>query len=174
MTKHASNLIVVYGSLSEELGEPFKIFTKYVKVLDLYFVATESSPDDKVLHGASVLYQYIDNDDDGVPDNQLVYEALVKAQATMVMFRDEKELKQNKSFFSKNERCKDILVQDLQSDETRPSSKFPHRFDASLEECFHLVTEGYTRVYSEFVLKRGSPIANAMDKARGGYFKKVP
>ena len=62
---HADKLEVVHGSLVETLGKPFSIFTKHVKVFDLYFVATERSDDMKVLHGASIYYQYLDNDDDG-------------------------------------------------------------------------------------------------------------
>lgn len=175
MVKHAQNLSVQAGSLVDELGKPFRIFTKYVKVFDLYFVATPDSPDSKLLHGASVLYQYIDNDDDGLPDNELVYKNLVKMKATMIMFRDEDEYEQNESFFCLNEKCMDISVQDLQADEVCPSSKNPNFFDASLEECFHLVTMGYAEAYPKvFGLEKGSKIADAMDRARGGYFKNVP
>jgi hypothetical protein len=172
---HASKLVVEHGSLESILGAPFKIFNKYVKVFDLYFVATPTSADHKLLHGASVFYQYIDSNDDGLPDNELAYKKLVEKKATMVMFRDEKELEKKESFFYENERGLNILVQDLESDEACPGSKDPEYFDASLEECFHLVTNGYAEAYpTVFGLERGSKVAQAMDKARGGDFKKIP
>ena len=172
---HANKLVVVEGSLTHLLGKPFHIFTKYVKVFDLYFVATSTCPDYKVLHGATVLYQYIDNDDDGVPDNQAIYAALVSKQATMISFCDKVELKIHKNFFRENKECKNIMTQDLEADETRPGSLLPHKFDESLEECFHLVSQGYAIVYPEiFSFSPGSLLTNALDHARGGHFEKVP
>eukprot|EP00111_Clytia_hemisphaerica_P008270 TCONS_00024122-protein len=171
---HADKLEVVHGSLVETFGEPFSIFTKYVKVFDLYFVATETSDDLKVLHGASVLYQYLDNNDDGKPDNEMVYQKLIEVKALMVMFADEKEMDKNEHIL---EQIDDLgfTLQDLEADETRPGSTHPEYFDASLEECFHMVTVGYNEAYPEvFGTKRGSKIADAMDKARGGYFPKIP
>ena len=143
-------LRVEYGSLTEELGQAFKIFKKYVKVHDLYFVATEKCPDEKILHGAWVLHQYIDNDGDGKPDNPLVYQKLVENKATMVMFEDEDHMERHiEKLHRRNERDKDVLIQDLQADETQPGSLEPDCFDASLEECFHLVTMGYIIAYPE-------------------------
>ena len=172
---YANKLTVAYDNVGEVLHfKPFKIFSKYVRVFDLYFVATESCPDDRVLHGASILYQYIDNDDDGIPDNKLVYDKLVELKATMTMFCNDRELERNCKVFDKADDA-GFLLQDLQADETCPGSTYPEFFDASLEECFHLVTAGYNEVYPKvFGLKHGTAVANAMDKARGGYFKKIP
>ena len=172
---HAQRLIVEEGSPTDVLGKPFSIFSKYVKIFGLYFGATKNSPDEKLLHGASVLYQYIDNDDDGIPDNDAVYSALLSRNATMIMFADEKELRSHKKFFRANEKCKDVHVQDLQADETFPGCIMPYEFDASLEECFHLVTEGYSIAYPDvFGYQRGSSVSAMLDNARGGFFKKVP
>lgn len=167
---HSRNLIVEYGDLTPVLGRPFRIFAKFVRVFDLYFVATKSSADDKLLHGACILCQYIDNDDDGQPDNPLVYEKLVEMKATMVMFKNDRELERNGKFFDEIDDY-DVEVQDLQADETNGV----YEFDASIEECFHLVTQGYSKAYPNvFGLKIGSHLANCCDMARGGYFKKVP
>ncbi len=73
-----NKLVVEHGSLTSELGEPFRIFSKFVRVFDLYFVATPRVPDDKLLHGSKILHQYIDNDGDSFPDNSLVYSQLVR------------------------------------------------------------------------------------------------
>lgn len=49
-------------------------------------------------------------------------------------------------------------------------------FDASLEEILHLITHiGYGHAYPEtWGLKVGTPLADALDKARGGRFKNIP
>ena len=173
-TKHARKLMVQNGSLVDIFGQSFIIFEKYVKVFDLYFIATQLSPDEKVLHGASVWYQYIDNNDDGIPDNKDVYDTLVKNKATMFMFLDEAEKTKLLSSFDGDEAGIKI-PQDLQAEETRPGSIDSGVFDASLEECLHVLTTAYSKQYpDEFGDKPGSSIANAMDIARGGRFMKIP
>ena len=97
--RHVDHLTLKHGSVCDQLGSPFKIFSKYVQVFDLYFVATARCPDAKVLHGAAVLYQYIDNTDNGLPDNELVYVKLHEMKATMVMFYDSDELDEHGEFF---------------------------------------------------------------------------
>ena len=49
-------------------------------------------------------------------------------------------------------------------------------FDASYEEILHLVTSGgYAEAYPDvFGEKPGTEIADAMDRARGGRFRRVP
>ena len=54
---HSRNLVVEHGDISHQLGVPFRIFSKFVRVFDLYFVATKSSPDDRLLHGACGAFQ---------------------------------------------------------------------------------------------------------------------
>ena len=61
-------------------------------------MATKSSPDEKLLHAAYVIYQYIDNDEDGTPDNELVYSKLVEKKATMIMFKNQKEVESSGDF----------------------------------------------------------------------------
>ncbi len=167
----ASNkLVVEYGSVVPELGEPFKIFTKYVRIFDLYFVATPKVPDDKLLHGATIVYQYKDNDGDGAPDNPLVYSQLVKRKATMVMFLDMAEQEKYPTFYRPVEEL-GLIVQDLQACETN----IPGEFDAALEECLHFVQAGYGEAYPRvFGDKRGSMIADCCDTARGGCFERPP
>jgi len=53
-------------------------FTKQVEVFGIYIYATDMVADDKMLHTADVLAQYLDNDEDGTPDNQKVVDEIVK------------------------------------------------------------------------------------------------
>lgn len=49
------------------------------------------------------------------------------------------------------------------------------RFDATLEEVLHLITQGYKALWPEaFGFRPGSRLADAMDRARGGRFMGVP
>ncbi len=66
-------------------------FSKYVRVFGVHVFATSSTPDVKVLHASRVLAQYLDNDEDGVPDNPLVVSHLVSRNAYLVMTADEHE-----------------------------------------------------------------------------------
>ena len=125
---------------------------------------------DKIFHAASVLAQYLDNDEDGVVDNELVLNELVEKKVWLLMVENESELDaairippMGKPF------------QDLHDEEVTLINGSP-RFDASLEEVLHLITQhGYAEVYPNiFGENKDSEIAKAMDMARGGYFKNVP
>ena len=55
----------------------FDYFTKYVNVLDCFEVyAEENISDDKVLHAAAVAAELLDNNEDGIVDDQLLKEEL--------------------------------------------------------------------------------------------------
>lgn len=172
--KHAHKLTIVREKLTT-LCPPLEIFPKYVQVFDLFFVASAKSPDTKLLHAASVLYQYIDSNDDGIPDNSLVYATLKQIGATMYMFNDSTDKTENDQFFDRIQECENLIFQDLQADETRPGQIKGENYDAALEETFHLVTHGFVEVYPYvFGLEPNSHITCLMDKARGGHFPDTP
>lgn len=155
----------------EELDKNyFKYFCKTTEVFGLKIYATENVANDKIFHAASVLAQYLDNDEDGVVDNELVLNELVEKKVWLLMVENESELDaairippMGKPF------------QDLHDEEVTLINGSP-RFDASLEEVLHLITQhGYAEVYPNiFGENKDSEIAKAMDMARGGYFKNVP
>lgn len=66
-------------------------FTKSTSVFGIALWATAGTPDDKLLHAAQVLAQYLDNNADGAPDNQAVVDQMVAAKATLVVPKDESE-----------------------------------------------------------------------------------
>lgn len=166
---YGSEYIKIRG-VEESDKNYFKYFCKTTEVFGVKIYATENVANDKIFHAASVLAQYLDNDEDGVVDNELVLNELVEKKVWLLMVENESELDaairippMGKPF------------QDLHDEEVTLINGSP-RFDASLEEVLHLITQhGYAEVYPNiFGENKDSEIAKAMDMARGGYFKNVP
>jgi hypothetical protein len=151
----------------------------YVQVFGLFIHSTASGvEDEKLLHAAKIAADYLDNDRDGRVDNPEVNERLWQVRAGIVMAKDDRAMEQ---LFDRHGEIFDAYrLQDLYASETHPRGA-PHaagsdQFDAALEEILHIITSaGYARVYPDvFGELRGSQLANAMDIARGGYFRNVP
>ena len=157
-------------------GNPsvFQIFAKYINVFGVHIYATEDVPDVKMLHAAGVMAQYLDNDEDGGPDNVLVVEAMHENQATLIMFASEQEIERSGLFDA--DLPDDMILQDLYASETHPDGANQGRFDAALEEVLHLITQaGYASAYPDiFGEEPGSQLGDAMDMARGGQFFGIP
>ena len=148
-----------------------KQFTQHMDVFGIHLFGTAKTPPQKLRHIAVVLAEYLDNDEDGKPDNPVVLAELVKRNAFMAV--------------TENERALDRLDHDVFQDagfhhgqgqfatETNPGGR---RFDATLEEVLHLIThEGYASAYPKIFGERpGSELAKCLDRARGGHFKRVP
>jgi hypothetical protein len=141
-------------------------FTKQVEVFGLHIYATNTTDDDKLLHAANILAEYIDNDEDGVPDNPKIMKALIEGKGAIVMRKTQGEKPTGPR----------PRGQGLYDEETIPNGREQGRFDASLEEILHMVTDvGWAGAYPEvFGREPGTEISNALDKARGGRFEEVP
>ena len=154
-------------------------FEKHVEVFGVLVVATANTLDAKVLHAGKVLAQYLDNDEDGKPDNPKVAANLRSRGAFLAMTAREGDFRRLRLDWRKLDRAGFELGQDLYGEETIPDGP-PHkrkrgRFDASLEEVLHLVSHGYEEVYPKvFRFRVGSKLADAMDLARGGRFRRTP
>ena len=154
---------------------------KYVEVFGVHVIATESSEDAKVIHAATVLAEWLDNDEDGVPDDAAAHRVLVKEGAFLVMPATERDMERlHRSIdFERLERAGFRIGQDLYAEETFPEGppyvKRRGRFDATLEEVLHLVSNGWVEAHPEDLGYRpGSRLTDAMDKARGGRFRRIP
>ncbi|MFC7202151.1 hypothetical protein ACFQJC_01380 [Haloferax namakaokahaiae] len=168
-----------------ELVEPPEdfqpMFDKSMVVFGVRLVGTERVSEAKLRHAGAVMAEYLDNDEDGVPDNPAVVDELVAQEATLIVPYDERELEEAFDFLSTRlPPSRAESVQDLHAVEIHPEG-LPHstsgdRFDATLEEVLHLVTHvGFSSVYPDvFGEQSGSEIADAMDIARGGHFEDVP
>jgi hypothetical protein len=163
------------GTIPAEYSEFEADFSKYVAAFGVSIFATESTPDEKVLHAGHVLAQYLDNDEDGRADDPEMVAAMANRMPALVMFATEDDFE--RSNLRDSNKLNKYLVQDLYGEETHPEgSHIESGFDASLEEILHLLTfAGYAEHYPEALgIDSGSELAAAMDLARGGYFEEVP
>ena len=166
---YGTDYIQITG-VSESDKNYFKYFCKTTKVFGIKIYATNKVDNEKMLHAASILAEYLDNDEDGQVDNQKVVDKLIEKNVWLLLVKNESDQNDAERINLKNSN-----YQDLRDEEITLVNGSP-RFDASLEEVLHLITQhGYAKVYPEvFGEKKGSKIADAMNIARGGYFKKVP
>jgi len=144
-------------------------FTKQVDVFGVPIIATNTTGDDKLLHAAGVLAQFLDNDEDGEPDNPLILQGLLDANGAIVMTKFGGEARG----MPRGSRPRG---QGLYDEETHPDGKEQGIFDGALEEILHLVTDhGWGGAYpGVFGRVPGTEITAAMDIARGGQFDGPP
>ena len=150
----------------------FSSFNRKVVVFGIDIYAVSSVEDTKLLHTANVMAQYLDNDEDGTVDDQLVLDKMLEKKVFMVMWKNENDLDNIEPPSGRE-------GQDLGNDETHPnfvSSGRMGEFDASLEEVLHIINSaGHSAAYpNAFGQRVGSDLANAMDIARGGQFITIP
>jgi len=151
----------------------FKHFKKKVEVFEIPIYAAYKVNDERLLHAANILAQYLDNDEDGVVDDANIYNALLCAHAHLIFWNKESDIRKARH------PSESAVGQDLGNDETQPSwhsNGHSGAFDAALEEVFHLITHaGYAIAYpTAFGEYAGTELCNAMDVARGGQFVSVP
>jgi len=157
------------SDVPEQEAEATVAFTKVVSVFGVPIYATNTTGDDKLLHAAGVLAQYIDNDEDGEPDNPLIIAALLEGHGAIAMTGASGESRQ----VPRESRPRG---QGLYGEETHPNAREQGVFDGALEEILHMVSDvGWGGAYPEvFGRVPGTEIANAMDLARGGQFMEIP
>lgn len=146
-------------------------YTKKVVVFGIDIYAVPGVEDEKLLHAANVMAQYLDNDEDGTVDNALVLEKMQNNKAFVVMWEKESDLDIDPPGNREG--------QDLGNDETVPnfvSQGKKGQFDATLEEIWHIISHaGYAYAYPDvFGEGIGTELSLAMDIARGGQFTDIP
>ena len=150
----------------------FSSFNRKVVVFGIDIYAISTVEDNKLLHTANIMAQYLDNDEDGMVDDPLVMDKMLENRAFVVIWKNEKDL-YNLEPPSGRE------GQDLGNDEIHPNFVSNGRigeFDASLEEVLHIINSaGHSSAYpNAFGQNIDSDLANAMDIARGGQFMIIP
>lgn len=144
-------------------------WVKKVMVHGVPIYATNTTGDDKLLHAAGVLAQFLDNDEDGEIDNPKVHQAILDTGGAIVMTGAQDEAHEMDWRNAPS-------GQGLYDEETEIDARARGVFDAALEEIWHMVTDnGYGAAYPEvFGTAPGTVLTDAMDKARGGRFDGPP
>ncbi|HHZ69272.1 MAG TPA: hypothetical protein EYO51_04960 [Methylococcaceae bacterium] len=150
----------------------FDWFNRKIDVFGIPIYAAPAVGEDKLLHAANIMAQWLDNNEDGLIDNQGVLDNLIVNKASVALWVEDTDTDLITEGMQQ-------FMMDLGSEETRPEwhlNGHTGQFDASLEELWHLITQsGYANLYPEvFGEKVGSSVANAMDIARGGQFVEIP
>jgi len=148
-----------------------KVFSKNISVFGIPIYGTTATLDEALLHAANVMAQYLDNDENGVPDNQMVVDKMIAEGATLIIANDENDLDHLFDKIPESDALQDLYVEEM-----TPDNGADGKFDATLEEVLHLITHvGYVGVYPDiFGEATGAVIADAMDMARGGQFETIP
>jgi len=156
-------VFAAHASFAEEKNP----FPKHVEVFGVHVYATAAADDDKILHAVNVLAEYLDNDEDGIPDNQKIVDAMISKNATLIAAKNSQDLRDYDVPFPN--------WQNVWTDNVRPLGQ-NGMYDEALEEILHLITDyGWEVAYpSVFGRKHGTDAADATDTARGGYIKEVP
>ncbi len=150
-------------------------FTKYVNVLDCFGIYAESGISDaKVLHAAAVAAELLDNNEDGIVDDQSIKNQLISSNALMPLFASEGSSGEDAFFDNYNGNGVSAV---LYNNEIDPSQPGHWGDDATVEEILHTINHvGHTFVYpSAFGMSPNSSLLSAaMDVARGGQWISHP
>ena len=172
----AQNTVCLTLEENPYLGDPaLSEFSKYVQVLGCFELLAESSiSDEKVLHAAAVAAELLDQNEDGVVDDQSLAYALASAQALMPIFEEEGSIAEEILFeYYEGDGIGAVLY----LDEINPKQPGYWGEDATVEEVLHTINAvGHVSVYpNAFSLSPGSSLLSAaMDVARGGQYLSVP
>jgi hypothetical protein len=136
------------GPIPEELAVFRQWFDKHASVFGVNILATSDTAAEDVQHAANVMAQYLDNDENGEPDNLRVVLAMLEARATLVMWPTDDEERMDEFF---DNAPTQFRYQDLQGDECWPARPMePDVYDGAVEEVLHLVTGyGWSGVWPE-------------------------
>ena len=150
-------------------------FTKYINVLDCFGVYAQSGiSDEKALHVAAVAAELLDNNEDGIVDDENIFNSLQSHNALMPVFT------------SDGNSCMDDFEDHYNGDgvsavlfrnEIDPSQPGHWGDDATVEEVLHTINHvGHVSIYPDYfdIDPNSSVMSDAMDIARGGQFLNIP
>ena len=171
----AQNEVCFDIELNTNTNPGFDYFTKYVNVLDCFEVyAEENISDDKVLHAAAVAAELLDNNEDGIVDDQLLKEELANRKALIPILRNEWSDAADDFFDNYNGDGASAVLFNFEID---PNNTGHWGDDATVEEVIHVINDiGHVSIYPDWfnLNPNSSYMSDAMDIARGGQFINHP
>ena len=134
--------------------------TKHTSVFGVHIIALPLVPDEKMEHAANVMAQYLDNDENGIPDNMLVLKNMLETKATLVMFNNSNDEVVKKFQNVSLKELHGFHCQDLERNETAAKGKF----DESYEEILHLISDnGWALAYPKiFGISPAKPLTSVL------------
>jgi len=154
-------------------------FDKFIDVFGMYVIGTPGAPLGYVEHTANVLAQYIDNDEDGFPDDSKVLSFLVDDNYVVPVWNES----DRDPFFEgiRGTYCEDNLSMAAsmyyEYDQWAIGGiEKQGTWDTNLEEVWHVVSVGWYNSYPTYFgdSPGTSKLTAAMDLARGGQFETIP
>ena len=129
-------------------------FPQIKDVFGIKIYASASINPIKIEHAAAVVAEYLDNDQDGVVDDQQVLKSLLRFNSGVVIHKNEAEEARAKINYSKTIEEYGIYLKALYGEEIRPiGSRFiagSYEADGSIEEILHMITvKGYSYAYPD-------------------------
>ena len=156
-----------------------EVLDKFIDVFGMFVVASPNAPLAYVEHTANVLAEYIDNDADGIPDDQTVLDVLVNGNFVVPVWTES-----DRESFWENARgtyCEDNtgMAASMYYDHDQwalGGIEAAGTWDTNLEEVWHILSVGWYATYPEFFGDEpgASRLTEAMDTARGGQFLTIP
>ena len=161
------------------------VFDKFINVFGVYVAAPEEAPLDYFNHTANVLAQYIDNDEDGVPDDPAVLAHLVERNFIVPVWSiDDREdfWEEARGTYCEDNTGMAASMYYNGDDWAIGGIEEAGTWDGNLEEVWHIVSVGWYAVYPEYFGVEFSDsdevipsnLTDAMDAARGGQFMSIP
>ena len=156
-----------------------EVFDKFVDVFGMFVVGSPNAPLAYVEHTANVLAEYIDNDADGIPDDQAVLDVLVNGNFVVPVWTESDRV----SFWdnARGTYCEDNtgMAASMYYDHDQwalGGIEAAGIWDTNLEEVWHIVSVGWYATYPDFFGDEpgASRLTEAMDIARGGQFLTIP
>ena len=152
-------------------------FDKFINVFGVYVAGTNKAAIEKVIHTAGILAQYLDNDEDGLPDDAKISSYLSEHNFIVPVWS-----KEEREGFTQNSHgtlCEDNIR--LQASMYYTEDRWAiggiqktGQWDTNLEEVWHIVSAAWYEVYSDYFGDNNSLLLRAMNKARGDVFKTIP
>ena len=166
----------------------------FINVFGIYVVSTSSIPEVYQQHTANVLAQYIDNDADGVPDDEKIIANLRDRLAVFPIWTPELREKvfsepcdvHTAASMYRGNSDDDSDAWALNGGITSTNNintRSGVNWDTNLEEVWHLISSAYYQVYPEYFADgrdcesctgEYSKLTDALDAARGGRFFEAP